>query len=93
MSDDGVINRQSRKACHAARDAYFACMNSNLSGPSEPASTARSACAEFKAAFDKACPASWVLHFEKRWQNQRLQQALERKGYQQIKLDVDANPT
>lgn len=59
-----------RTPSHAqARDAYFACLDANA---------ARRARRALRKAYEKACPPSWVKHFDKkREEDEKLRRLLE----------------
>jgi len=50
------LNRDARKLCWGARDAFFACVDSN--GPD--------ACAAQLSEYTAHCPSQWVRHFNKK---------------------------
>ena len=57
---------------HQARDAYFACLD---------AGGARRAKRTLRKAYEKACPASWVKHFDaKREEDANLRRLLETRA-------------
>lgn len=51
------MDKGARERCWAARDEYFACAQSNPDSAQ---------CDAARAAFQHACPATWVKHFEQR---------------------------
>ncbi len=51
------MDKADREKCWAARDAYFACIETGTPAP---------ACAAQRTALEGSCPASWVKHFEQR---------------------------
>ena len=68
--------RESRARCHAARDAYVAACE--RAGPaSGSGSGASAACVTLRAAYDAACPRSWVEHFDaKRAEDAKVRRVL-----------------
>lgn len=63
-------SRNDRKACWAARDEFFQCLNSNnVNVPPEYQPRGQGACAKQREAYEGACAKSWVsissarLHF------------------------------
>lgn len=61
---DSAVLREARQRCHKARDEFFSCIEASgeafvLGGP-PPAS-----CKKQRQAFEAACKASWVQHFDK----------------------------
>ena len=74
--------RESRARCHAARDAYYvaACARTepaNASGSGAAAAAAAAACVTLRAAYDAACPRSWVEHFDaKRAEDAKVRRVL-----------------
>ncbi|RKP05619.1 cytochrome c oxidase, subunit VIb, partial [Thamnocephalis sphaerospora] len=58
-------DKQARKVCWAARDAYFACLDrANIVDANTP--EADKACGELVAQFKASCPSSWVEYFKTR---------------------------
>ncbi|KAJ1718693.1 hypothetical protein LPJ53_006373, partial [Coemansia erecta] len=53
--------RAERKACHAKRDAYFACLDSNNIMLPEQRGTL---CEDLRQAMYKGCPEVWANYFE-----------------------------
>ena len=78
--------RESRTRCHAARDAYVAACETGVTewgaGAAQPSSSSSSAssaaaCVKLRAAYDAACPKSWVAHFDgKRAEDEKVKRVL-----------------
>ena len=78
--------RESRTRCHAARDAYVAACETGVTewgaGAAQPsssssASAVSAACVKLRAAYDAACPKSWVAHFDgKRAEDEKVKRVL-----------------
>eukprot|EP00047_Mylnosiga_fluctuans_P012857 m.28132 g.28132 ORF g.28132 m.28132 type:complete len:78 (-) comp4501_c1_seq1:133-366(-) len=63
-----VPSKDERAACWDARDDYHNCLV--LRKESEES------CKAARAAFEKACPASWVKHFDKKRAYDRMKQKI-----------------
>ncbi|KAF2157751.1 hypothetical protein K461DRAFT_290035 [Myriangium duriaei CBS 260.36] len=60
-------DRSERALCWEARDAFFACLESNgIVDSIKNDAQARQACAASLQRFEKDCAASWVTYFKKR---------------------------
>ncbi|KAG7548919.1 hypothetical protein FFLO_03211 [Filobasidium floriforme] len=60
-------SRNDRKACWAARDEFFQCLNANsVNVPPEFQPRGQGACAKQREAYEGACAKSWVEYFNKR---------------------------
>jgi hypothetical protein len=56
-------SRNDRKACWAARDEFFQCLNANsVNVPPEFQPRGQGACAKQREAYEGACAKSWVGH-------------------------------
>ncbi|WZN60819.1 cytochrome oxidase c subunit VIb [Chloropicon roscoffensis] len=72
--------RKGRRACHEARDAFYKCLE--LSGLHDwrQGDAVPSSCAKTRKAYEGACPASWVVHFDQTYShNKAVSQFLEQK--------------
>uniref|UniRef100_A0AC34PUW1 PRORP domain-containing protein n=1 Tax=Panagrolaimus sp. JU765 TaxID=591449 RepID=A0AC34PUW1_9BILA len=72
MSSETAL-KSSRKACHEARDLFFACADAN----GEDTKKCRT---ELKN-FEKNCPASWVAHFIRKHKFDKYKEELAKEGY------------
>ena len=67
-SDDGSI-RAARYACHDARDAHARCADDAAAGSASDSDSSAQAteakCRKTREAYERACPKSWVTHFDK----------------------------
>ena len=61
--------RAARVACRDARDAYHRCADAAATTDSDSDSaataTATATCRRAREAYERACPRSWVTHFER----------------------------
>ena len=71
---DPHTSTQGRDACHAARDAFYACVDQQPLAPdaasaeqARRAALEAPACAAPRAAFDAACLASWRSYWSDRY--------------------------
>ncbi|KAE9556226.1 hypothetical protein FO519_000565 [Halicephalobus sp. NKZ332] len=71
MSSESVL-KSDRKACHEARDIFFACIDSH--------SDQKKCRLEWKN-FEKSCPASWVAHFVRKHKFEKYKEDLVKDGY------------
>ncbi|KXZ46108.1 hypothetical protein GPECTOR_47g385 [Gonium pectorale] len=57
------LSKSERKACHLARDAFYACTREQgvdfVPGAAVPLK-----CLDLRKKFTESCPASWVKHFD-----------------------------
>ena len=58
MSDENRVGANKRRECYKGRDGYYACL--------EQFGDDESKCVEQRKAFEHACLASWVKHFDDR---------------------------
>lgn len=72
MSSETAL-KSNRKACHEARDIFFACADANGDNTSKCRS-------EWKN-FEKNCPASWVAHFVRKHKFEKYKEELANQGY------------
>lgn len=91
-------NRQERKKCWAARDAYFACLDfHNIDDPlRDPNLADRTLCRDQARQFDEDCSTQWVKYF-KQWrvadlQKKRRLEELRRQGAQEMTVSTSFAP-
>ncbi|KAJ2378387.1 hypothetical protein GGI05_006731, partial [Coemansia sp. RSA 2603] len=60
-SSTATPTRAERKACHAKRDAYFSCLDSNNIVSLEQRGTL---CEDLRQVMFKGCPEVWANYFE-----------------------------
>lgn len=96
-SGAAIPNRQERKACWAARDAYFACLDTNsIVDATKDASAAKKACPVQNEDFERDCAAAWVKYF-KQWrvadiQKKRRLDELRAQGAQEMTVTTSFAP-
>lgn len=83
---DKPLGRAQREACWGARDKYLACLEAHAEeaiykdSGKKNAFRSPAACADPLLAMHEAgCPASWVLHFQVQWGNERLLRQLRER--------------
>jgi len=69
------LNREARGLCWGARDAFFACVDSN--GPDA------TPCAALLAEYNTHCPTQWVRHFNKKREYERYKERIA-KGFDPV---------
>ncbi|KAG8670112.1 hypothetical protein FPOAC2_09452 [Fusarium poae] len=96
-SGDAIPNRQERKICWAARDAYFNCLDANniVDATKDPSATKR-ACPTETVDFERDCAAAWVKYF-KQWrvadiQKKRRLDELRAQGAQEMTVTTSFAP-
>jgi len=62
-SSSSPPSKSSRVACHQARDLFYACVRDSGTDFKPGESVPRS-CTKLRSGFVRACPASWVQHFD-----------------------------
>jgi len=80
--------RRAREGCHEARDAFYAaaCETDGRGGGERTSGknasgAAAAACVRLREAYERACPASWVAHFDgARTEEEKLAKVLGRKA-------------
>ncbi|KAH8880322.1 oxidoreductase-like protein [Thozetella sp. PMI_491] len=89
--------REERQNCWAARDAYYACLDSNsIIDPLKDHQAAAKACRKEGADFERDCAAQWVTYFKK-WRVQDLKKKaqlreLEAQGANKVDVQTDFAP-
>jgi len=69
--------KSEREKCWASRDELWKCMDANKKDPS-------SACAQFRAAYESACPTQWVKHFDRKREYLKFKDRIENDGYEPL---------
>ncbi|GLC36517.1 hypothetical protein PLESTB_000157000 [Pleodorina starrii] len=59
----GLLSRTARKACHAARDAFYSCVREQ-GADFVPGAPIPAKCKQLRQQFEGACPGSWLKHFD-----------------------------
>ncbi|KAF4334697.1 cytochrome c subunit vib [Fusarium beomiforme] len=96
-SGDAIPNRQERKICWAARDAYFNCLDAhNIVDATKDPSVTKKACPVETADFERDCAAAWVKYF-KQWrvadiQKKRRLEELRAQGAQEMTVTTSFAP-
>ncbi|PNW78148.1 hypothetical protein CHLRE_10g466000v5 [Chlamydomonas reinhardtii] len=57
------LDKNARKVCHTARDAFYACSREH-GVDFAPGAPIPAKCLQLRKTFEQACPASWVKHFD-----------------------------
>ena len=70
------MKKAERLACWGARDELWKCMDSN--------SSESSACSQFRQNYELQCPASWVVHFDRKYKYEKFKAEYLQKGYERI---------
>ena len=73
------LRKAEREKCWGSRDAFWTCMKKNNEDVSE--------CLDFRRGFEADCPATWVAHFDRKFQFEKFKVKLATEGYQ--KSDED----
>lgn len=77
-------DKETRAACWAARDEYWACleqhapMHSSTSGQPEPKQ-----CVALRKLYEKGCPGQWVKHFDRKRTFEQFKAKMA-KGYEPL---------
>ncbi|EGD82380.1 hypothetical protein PTSG_11412 [Salpingoeca rosetta] len=79
---EGVVSKEQRKACWAARDEYYHCC----------ATKGKEACDDLKKKFYEQCPTAWVRHFERRHMYDQYRQKLLTQGYKLKEKEDSESP-
>jgi len=72
------LKKDERKICWAAKDAFWACLD-KVNGDVE-----EEQCKQVKAAYHAACPQSWVVHFDRKYNFEKFKTRMQAVGYQAI---------
>ncbi|OLN97691.1 Cytochrome c oxidase subunit 6B-like protein new16 [Colletotrichum chlorophyti] len=84
-------DRNERRKCWEARDAYFACLDRNVIVDAvKDDAKARKACPSENTVFERDCAAAWVKYF-KQWRVadiQKKQRIAQLEAENAIKMDV-----
>lgn len=67
-------NSNQRRACWAARDVFWKCLDDSQDDAT--------ACEKFRTDFEANCPAQWVKYFVKRRDFLKYKEKIETKGYE-----------
>lgn len=67
-------NREKRKECYSARDAYFECIDK------QPANSDKLACKDYLTKFEKSCGQKWTEHFIRRRDYLLFKEKVEKEG-------------
>ena len=71
-----LMKKAERLACWGARDELWKCWDSKGFQSSE--------CQQFRDKYEVECPASWVVHFDRKYKYEKFKQEYMTKGYEKI---------
>ena len=81
VKGERFLRKAEREACWKAKDAFWVCMRRN----DEQADR----CTETRRGFEQLCPATWVTHFDRKFQYEKFKVKLETQGYQALDEDFE----
>lgn len=70
--EEKFLRKAEREVCWKARDSFWACMTTNKEDTTK--------CMETREQFQTLCPASWVTHFDRKFQYNKFKAELDSLG-------------
>ena len=70
------LKKTERVACWGARDELWSCMD-KLGVDSEK-------CKQYRDNYENLCPASWVIHFDRKYHYEKFKARVKSEGYEKI---------
>ena len=87
MSDpdkkEKFMKKAERLACWAARDEYWSCLDKSNAVGEE--------CQQFRERYITECPASWVVHFDRKYKYLKFKEQAMSQGYESMDEAYEKN--
>jgi cytochrome c oxidase assembly factor 6 len=81
-SESSAPNKQQRKGCWNARDAYWKCLDENMDDKSK--------CTAQRQLFENNCITQWLQYFDRRREFLKFKEKMEKEGFDPVADTYDS---
>ena len=75
-----LMKKAERTACWGARDEFWSCMDKKVEE-----------CRPFREKYEDMCPASWVVHFDRKYEYEKFKARVKSEGYEKLDTTYGAD--
>ena len=79
------MKKEERTACWGARDEFWKCTDKMGKEVEE--------CKQFREKYVDMCPASWVVHFDRKYDYEKFKIRLKTEGYEKVDISYAKDGT
>jgi len=87
VQKEKFLKKKERQACWDARDTLWGCMDKV-----KDEDDAGKVCRQARDLYEKLCPQSWVVHFDRKYQFEKFKHAVQRDGFQKTDENYIVKP-